>query len=65
MKRVDTTKRRRRVIWSERWQLILWVLGISWHNKYRGECTPDFSCCCKACKLPLWKRLNQIGIYWR
>lgn len=50
---------------SERVQLILWVLGISWHNKYRGECTPDFSCCCKPCKLPLWKRLNQIGIYWR
>lgn len=50
---------------SERVQLILWVLGISWHNKYIGECTPDFSCCCKPCKLPFWKRLNQIGIYWR
>lgn len=65
MKRVDMRKRRRRDIWSERWQLILWVLGISWHNKYIGECTPDFSCCCKQCKLPFWERINQIGIYWR
>lgn len=26
-------------------QLLLWVNGESIHNKERGECCPDFSCC--------------------
>ncbi len=26
-------------------QLQLWLDGESVHNKERGECTPDFSCC--------------------
>ena len=26
-------------------QWILWKCGISWHNTFTDECTPDFSCC--------------------
>lgn len=26
-------------------QFILWKIGIAWHNRFSGECTPDFNCC--------------------
>jgi hypothetical protein len=26
-------------------QITLWRAGVSWHNKFSNECTPDFSCC--------------------
>jgi len=26
-------------------QWMLWKMGVSWHNSFFDECTPDFSCC--------------------
>lgn len=26
-------------------QILLWYIGIPWHNTFSDECTPDFNCC--------------------
>jgi hypothetical protein len=30
---------------SCKFQWLLWKIGIHWHNTFRNECTPNFSCC--------------------
>lgn len=42
-------------------QTILWVNGISRHNKVDNQCTPDNSCCHKAEKTTLQYRMNVLG----
>lgn len=33
------------VPFSSRFTAWLWAKGLSVHNPFRNECTPDFSCC--------------------
>lgn len=46
-------------ILSTKIQNILWVLGISVHNKVTDECCLDFSCCFKETKKD--RKLNTIS----
>jgi hypothetical protein len=38
-------KRKKGYIFRSYEQLILWMDGISLHNKIDDECCPDFTCC--------------------
>lgn len=43
-------------------QLTLWILGISWHNTVRNECTPDSNCCSRS-HTSFWKRIKFAMTY--
>lgn len=44
-------------------QLDLWVKGENVHNQDRGECCPDFACCCKDNHWPISERLKFAKVY--
>lgn len=43
----------------KKFQKILWLLGIAWHDKIYNECTPDFNCCVKTIGKRSWLRFKQ------
>lgn len=46
---------------SVKFQSILWVCGINWHNTFADECTQDFRCCYPSIEeTPFLKRVYSV-----
>ena len=45
-------------------QGLLWLIGLSLHNKYAGECCPDFSCCRSGYSTPFKVRVWYLLHAW-
>lgn len=46
---------------SNRIQKLLWLMGISIHNVYAGECTPNFSCCANIKDNPILRAIVEAA----